>query len=446
METNIALLSGEPSGDLVGAALAKELQTLAPGIRLWGLGSTRMREAGVELLCDSGDWGAIGVVQALKVYPRVRYTTYPRVLGEIDRRRPAAVVLIDFGAFNVRVARWSKPRGHHIFYYFPPGSWRRGGTKGAELATLTDRVATPFPWSADRLAGLGVNVEFVGHPLLDLAKPSTTREAFADLLGLDAKHPIVGLLPGSRRHEIEHNLPAMLDAAMRICGEVPGTQFVVGLASPMARAMAERELDGLARRLLAMPGRGGEESGSRPKRELITPEGVRLSPEQAKEWVASRRRRCSNGQPAGMPPVVLVEGYTYDAMAHSDALIVCSGTATLEAAILGKPMVIMYRGSKLMNVERHLRRIRPEHIGMPNIIAQRRIVPELIQEEAAPATLAQLTLRYLREPEHKAAVVADLAAVRAQLGEPGASARVARMVLETAGLPAGAAEPGPGTL
>jgi lipid-A-disaccharide synthase len=438
METNLAILSGEPSGDLVGAALARELAAMAPTVALWGLGSRRMREAGVELLCDSGDWGAIGVIQALRVYPRVRYTTYPRVLREIERRRPAAVILIDFGAFNVRVARWCKPRGFRIFYYFPPGSWRRDGRHGAELAELTDRVATPFPWSAERLCALGVNAEFVGHPLLDLARPALSRDAFLTSLGLDELRPIVGLLPGSRSHEILHNLPVLFEAAARIAREAEGAQFVVALASPAARAMAERELTDFIARVRARSSTTAhapaERGGAKPERALITPEGLRITPEQAGEWTVSRRLPFASSAEAGIPPVVLVEGHTYDVIAHSDALMVCSGTATLEAAVLGTPMVILYRGSTLMNVERRLRRIRPEHIGMPNIIARRRIVPELIQEEADPDTLAALTLRYLRDPEYTAAVRSELAAVRAQLGEPGASARAARMALQTAGI------------
>lgn len=448
METNVAILSGEASGDLVGAALAREIAALAPHVALWGLGSARMRSAGVELVHDSGEWGAIGVVQALCVYPRVRYTAYPRVLREIARRHPAAVVLIDFGAFNMRVARWCKPRGFRVFYYFPPGSWRRTGRKGAELAHLTERVATPFPWSAEQLASLGVDVTFVGHPLLDLAQPALSRDAFLSSLGLDGERPIVGLLPGSRNHEILHNLPAMFDAAERIAREAEGAQFVVALASPAARAIAERELSAHFGRAQARTGGGSapDRGGARPEPALITPEGVRLTPEQAGEWAAARTNHFGAGRQPGSLPVVLVEGHTYDVIAHADTLLVCSGTATLEAAILGTPMVILYRGSRLMNLERRLRRIRPEHIGMPNIIAQRRIVPELIQEEADPATLAALTLRYLRDPEHTAAVRAELAAVRAQLGEPGASARVARMVLQTAGIDPGPCPAEPGTL
>src|SRR5437016_5185674 len=143
---NVCLLSGEMSGDAVGGALARSLRRACPDASLWGMGSRRMAEAGVELLYDSASWSAIGVVEALKVYPELRLKVLPHVIREIDRRQPRAVVLIDFGAFNVKVARYCKARGVPVLYYFPPGSWKRAGRTNAELGRITDRIATPFRW------------------------------------------------------------------------------------------------------------------------------------------------------------------------------------------------------------------------------------------------------------------------------------------------------------
>lgn len=436
----VAILSGELSGDLVGAALARDLQALQPDVSLWGMGSRHMRAAGVELLYDSADWAAIGVVDALRVYPKLRYRVLPAVLRHLAQARPHVVVLIDFGAFNMRIARWCKARGLRVFYYFPPGSWRRSGAAKQDLARFTDRIATPFPWSAERLRCIGADATFVGHPLLDIARPTLTREEFADRLGLNPEHPLIGLLPGSRRFEIEHNTGVMLEASARIARETPEAQFVFGIASPTALPIVQRIVQSAlaaAERETTHGERADTESepaarrGSR-EQVLATPEGLSLTPQEYARWLGSRRRRAQASPDAASLPVVLAQDLTYDIMAHSDALLVCSGTATLEAAIIGTPMVILYRGSRLMQAEAAVRRIRPEHIGMPNIVAGRRIVPEYIQNEATPARLAEEVLALLSRPDERARVKRDLAEVRAALGEPGASARTARMVLALA--------------
>jgi lipid-A-disaccharide synthase len=164
---------------------------------------------------------------------------------------------------------------------------------------------------------------------------------------------------------------------------------------------------------------------------LVTPEGVVVSADSLK------KRSSKGSDPRAslpFPPVVLTEGLTYDVMAHSDALIECSGTATLEAALLGTPMVILYRGSKLMEIEAKITKVRPEHFGLPNILADRRIVPELVQHEASPEALAGHTIRFIRDPAARGEVKAALAEIRKSLGESGASERTAKMTLELAGL------------
>lgn len=438
MPVNLALLSGEMSGDVVGGALARALRAAAPEVSLWGIGSRHMAASGVELLHDSADWSSIGVINALRVYPRLRFWVYPHVLHEIERRQPATVILIDFGAFNVKVARWCKARGIPVLYYFPPGSWRRSGTAGAELARITDRIATPFPWSAERLARLGAPVEFVGHPLLEIVKPSLTRAQFAERFDMEPGRPIIGLLPGSRRVEVEHNTPALLGAARLIQQELPGAQFAFGAASASAREQIEDQItqqQRLTKREVPQKTRHAESQPHRtPDARLVTPEGVLLPADVLDKKVGKRRVIQKVEENARRLPIVIAENMTYDVMAHSDVLLVCSGTATLEAAILGTPMVILYRGSRLMEMEYNLRRLnRLEHIGMPNIIAGRRIVPELIQHKASPEALAWHALRLLRNTEERAQMKESLGEVRHALGEPGASDRVARIALEMAG-------------
>lgn len=438
MPVNLALLSGEISGDMVGGALSRALRAAAPEVSLWGIGSRHMAASNVELLYDSADWSAIGVINALRVYPHLRFWVYPHTLREILKRRPATVVLIDFGAFNVQVARWCKARGIPVLYYFPPGSWRRSGTAGAELARITDRIATPFPWSAERLARLGAQVEFVGHPLLEIVRPGLRRAQFTQRFGMEPGRPIIGLLPGSRRFEVKHNTPALLGAARLIQQELPGAQFVFGAASASAREQIEDQLmqqQRLTRREVPQTQHTESQPHRGPDARLVTPEGVLLPADVLHNEKIGRPRLMQKvAESAGPLSVVIAENMTYDVMAYSDVLLVCSGTATLEAAILGTPMIILYRGSRLMEIEYNLRRLkRLEHIGMPNIIAGRRIVPELIQQEASPEALARHALRLLRNTEERARMKEALGEVRHALGEPGASDRVARIALEMAG-------------
>jgi lipid-A-disaccharide synthase len=190
---NVAICSGELSGDLIGGALARELKRLEPDIQLWGLGSHAMREAGVELLADSVSWGAISITEALGKVPGLLLNISPKVRRALRTRRPDVVVLIDFGAFNIRVARYSKQLGLKVCYYFPPGAWRRTGTQGAELARVTDLLAVPFPWAETRFRELGANAVYVGHPLLERVQTSMSREEFAAQFGMDPSRPIIGL-------------------------------------------------------------------------------------------------------------------------------------------------------------------------------------------------------------------------------------------------------------
>jgi lipid-A-disaccharide synthase len=442
LQPNVALLSGEISGDLVGGALARELQRLRPDLKLWGIGSKHMAEAGVELLYNSGEWSAISIVETLKLYPKLRWSAYPGVVQEIRRRKPAVVVLIDFGAFNVKVAYKCREAGIRVLYYIPPGSWKRKGRVRAEVARVSDKIATPFPWSEERLRSVGGNVEFVGHPLLEIVRPSLTRTQFAERFGMDAGKPIVGLLPGSRGFEVQYNTPAMLGAARIIHKQLPGAQFVFGVASAMAKARIEVALDSQIeefakdlehRREAADLSAGGSEAQS-TRLKAVTPEGVTIDADAHEFRAAARRRALQEAGKSVLPPIVLAEGLGYDVMAHSDALIACSGTATLEAAILCTPMTILYRGSKVMELEGKLLRRRPEHFGLPNIIADERIVPELLQHEASPEALAEHTLRYLTDPAAKGRVKSKLQAVKETLGSPGASERTARMALDLAGL------------
>ncbi len=343
-----------------------------------------MRSASVEILADCRGWAAIGIVESLKVAPGLRFQVYPMLLREIRRRQPSLVIPIDFGAFNVAVCRWCKRQGVRVLYYLPPGSWRKEGPLPTNLASITDAVATQFPWSDERLRTAGARSLFVGHPLLDLIGSQPPREDVLASLGFDPNDELIALLPGSRTAELVHNTPAMAEAALVVHQKRPSCRFVVALSSGSPVALVEQRM----RKLL--------------------------------------RHRDGMGRPV----VRVVQDMTHAVLASATAGLVCSGTATLEAAILQMPMVILYRGSGLMYVEYVLRRIgRLQWIGLPNIIAGRTIVPELVAAEASPENLSTALLEILSDARRRESMLRDLAGVRDSLGSPGATERTAELAL-----------------
>jgi lipid-A-disaccharide synthase len=368
-----------------------------------------MREAGVTLRFDSTHWGAMGTYEALKLAPRLLW-----VLAQVKRdllaARPDVLVLIDFGAFNARLGAWAQQQGLKVFYYFPPGSWRRGAIRPGprSLATIADRIATPFPWSAEALRAAGADAHFVGHPLLDIARPTMSREEFRHRHDIPLDALLVCHLPGSRRHELKHNWPPMREAAALLSRRVPGLTHVLALAPSVQNA----------------PGVRPPRCAGPPR-----PQGAPLPSERV--W---------SREPVGAPLVSALRppATVYDALAAADLAITKSGTVTLEAAILGQPMVILYRGSWIQEIEYYLlHRRRIQFIGMPNIILDRMAFPELIQHQASPEGIAAAALPLLTDPAARRQAAIDLDEVRAALvdgkrGDPqsGAVGRTADLLLD----------------
>ncbi len=441
----IALVAGEPSGDRQGAALIEALRALtAPReVEAWGIGGHHMAEAGVRLTRDSEPWASIGIAEVLGKLPQLLW-----VRGEFKRALkkdpPDVLVVIDSGGFNVPLARWAKQNKIcPVFYYFPPGSWRRGAkvqTGKRNLAEAADTIVTPFPWSEATLKAGGANAHFLGHPLLDLVKPALADDEFYTRFGLDPHRPVVALLPGSRRQEIQHILPPLLGGADEISRRLPGVQFVVALASesvrPMASALIRREQreGGRAARLHLLMAQAGNTLASLALPPaavpvLVTTEGLTVTlPEPLADAPAVRPPAHS-----GPAPLVICTGLTWDVLARSDLVLTKSGTATLEAMILKKPMVIVYHGSKLMAVEWKLRRrqLNLAHIGLPNILAEERVFAELMGDEATPEAIADLSMDFLLDPSRILALKEKLGEmVSANLGEPGGVRRAAEKLLE----------------
>lgn len=383
MGFSVAISAGEASGDLHGAELAKQLGLLLPNLHVWGAGGTRMRGAGVEIVADMAGCGTISIAEALKAIPHLS-VRYFRLRRELLRREPDLFVPIDFGAFNIRLAQTAHNAGIRVVYYFPPSSWRRKPRDPRKLLACGGRVVTPFPWSAELLSSQGVEARFVGHPLVDIAKATTDRQTFLDEMGLEPGYPLIGLFPGSRSHEVSEHVAPMMGCAQIVDRELGGAQFVLGATPAMA--------DDITRRVKSAGASGG-------------------------------------------PTVKVCVGRAYDCMAHSDLIITSSGTATLEAAIIGVPMVIIYRGSRVMRFEYILRSgILEEFIGMPNIVAGKGVCPELLGADVSPVKLADTVLSLLKDRSALDRMRSDLSDVRKSLGEPGAVERTARAVAELGGL------------
>jgi lipid-A-disaccharide synthase len=369
---------GEPSGDLYAGALASEILKLEPGAVITGFGSDRLRAAGASLVGDFKGLSVTGLTEALRVIPR-SWQNYRALVRSAAEARPDVFVPIDFPDFNFFPARALHKRGVPVVYYISPQlwAWRRGRIR--TMKRVADRVLVIFPFEAPFYEAAGVPVTFVGHPLLELTPPPAAREPFLRGHGLDPARPVVALLPGSRRNELRAILPDLVRTAGIIAARLPSAQFIVARAP---------HLDA----------------------ELLAP---------LADW------------PAGASRPVVVEGQTDAVLASADVAVLASGTVTVQAALHGCPMVVVYRvgpltyslGKPLVHVDTY---------AMVNLVAGSRVVPELIQDDFTPEAAAADALRVLLDPAHAAKVKADLAAVRGKLGTAGASRRAAEAVIETA--------------
>ena len=428
---SIMIVAGEASGDLHGASLAAELKQMLPSAAIRGVGGRRMCEAGVELLYDSSSWSAIGITEALKLVPRLLFA-FSKLQARLRAHPPDVLILIDFGAFNVRLGRRLHATDTKVLCYFPPSSWYRDADY-SRLSGIADRVVTPFPWSVAALKRQGFQADFFGHPLLDVVRPSLSQDVFHERFEFDAERPIIALLPGSRIQEITHNLPALLIAAARVSEEVPELQFAIPLAPTLNASVIADELG----RVPWIDIKAHDTScDPAPTADMAA------EPFDMPNRVQALAREEGLAAPAGKVCIHLLPGMAYDLLACSRAAVITSGTATVEAVILDCPMVIVYRGSRLATLEFKLRRKRIKFVGMPNIILDKAACPELIADEASPGRISELLLKLIPDSPERARMLKDLAEARAVLGEPGAVQKTARVVLELLGVdtPVGSTE------
>jgi lipid-A-disaccharide synthase len=368
----ILMVAGEVSGDLHGALLMEAILRIDPEVQFFGVGGERLGRMGMRLLYHSQSLSVVGITEVL-LKIRSIMKALRGLKQSLDRERPDLIILIDFPDFNLRLAKIAHRKGIPIFYYISPQVWAWRPKRVKLIAQWVKKMVVLFPFEVPLYEAAGVNVEWVGHPLLDIVKPTLSKEAAFQRFGLDPKQRTIALLPGSRMHEVKRLLPPLLASAQLLQKETPDLQFIIPLAPGILQGT--------------------------------------LSP-----WM----RNIS-------VPVKVVEGWTYDVMNISELLITASGTATLEAAILGKPMVIVYKVSFFSYwIGRAL--IRVDHIGLVNLVAGKEIAPELIQNDVNPQRVAEEALRILRDPILSRRMTEMMAGVRQSLGEPGAAQRAAGIV------------------
>ena len=366
------IVAGEASGDMRAAGLARALKELDPTLRLSGIGGEHMRQAGVECFGDITQLAVIGIAEVVKNLSRIK-KVFDQILKQIDTTHPDAVILVDYPGFNLRLGSEIKKRGIKIIYYVSPQVWAWREKRVLTIKKLVDRMIVLFPFEQGIYSKYGMKVDYVGHPLVDEIIVERDQTEVLKSIEFSASKTTIGLMPGSRAKEVERHLKPMLEAAQILFEQNKERQFILLKAPTIPLKLIE-------------------------------------------DMLFSYKHL----------PLKIYDGPTYDGINAMDAAIVASGTATLETALLKKPMVIIYKTSWLTYaIARAL--IKIPYIGLVNIVAGKKVVEELIQNEATAVKIANALQSALHDPK----IVDELAALKTSLGGPGASLRAAHIVLDT---------------
>ncbi len=372
-EKHILIICGEPSGDLNAASLARAILEINPAIKISAVGGNLLRQAGAKILWDIQDLGVIGLFDVLKKLPKF-FALKEFILDKINIDKPNAIILVDFSGFNLRLAKEINKKVP-VIYYVSPQVWASRSGRIKTIKEYIHKMIVLFKFEKEFYKTHGLDVDLVGHPLLDIVKPSSERKEFLSQLGLLENKTTIALLPGSRKQEIKNILPVMLKSAKIISQEIPDVQFIIAKA-PQTDADIYKQIIGKTNLNLK-----------------------------------------------------IVEGKTYDCLNTADFSLVASGTATLEAAIIGKPFAVIYK-MNLLNYLLYRPQVRVPFIGMVNIVAGKKIVPEFIQFNANPKRIANEVLNILENPSEVWRIKNDLLQVKSSLGEKGASLRAAKIITD----------------
>jgi len=370
----IMIVAGEASGDMHGADLVREMLRIDPTLNFYGIGGKKMKEEKVQILADASDMAVVGLTEVISKLGNI-FKIMNMMKRSLDERRPDLVILIDYPDFNLPLARAARKRGIKVFYYISQQvwAWRKG--RIGKIKKTVNKMAVILPFEVDTYAREGFTVNYVGHPLLDLVKANYSKQESRKKFGLAENKITIGILPGSRLSEVEKLMPELLRAAEILKKEMPDIQFVL----PLADTLEEKNVA-----------------------EIISRFSLKID---------------------------VIAGHTYEVISCTDLVLVASGTATLETALLNVPMVIVYKVSPLSYVIGRLF-IHIKNIGLVNIIAGKTIVPELIQRDASGEHIAEEALSILRNKDRKQKMVKELEAIRAKLGEPGAAIRSAQIACD----------------
>ncbi|WP_041607863.1 lipid-A-disaccharide synthase [Halobacteroides halobius] len=376
--SKIMVVAGEASGDMHATKVIKEIKKLNPDVEFFGFGGQQMKQAGVEILYDPTKLSTIGFAEAIK-HLKLMYDKLNQLEEAMKERKPDVVFLVDYSGFNMKVAKRAAKLGIPVVNYFAPSAWVWGKWRAKRMAKYGAKIASVFPMEEKVYRKAGADVEFVGHPLLDMVEPQLSYQEFKEEFKLDLTGKVIGLLPGSRQQELDSLLGPMLEAADIISSHFSITNFIL----PVAETIDQTKIK-----------------------------------EKIKDYKVD---------------VQLVTGHSYEVMEVTDLLLVASGTATLEAACLQTPMVIAYQTSwstywlgKLL--------VKLPFIGLPNIISEKEIVPELLQNEVTGSNLAKEVINILDSERKVNQIKKDLANIKAKLGPKNATKQVARLVLDTGGI------------
>lgn len=379
--SKVLVTAGEVSGDMHAARVVRKIKQKVPDTDFMGMGSSCLREEGVNVIIDPTRINAIGFLEAFKNFKIHR--SHLRTMEEcIEKEDPEVLFLVDYSGFNMLMARMAKKKGIPAVNYFPPTAWIWGKWRARWMAWTGVKIAAVFPMERNIYIKAGARTKFVGHPLLDMVKVKEDDREIYQYLEIDPHRPVVGLLPGSRTSEIDSLLPEMLNAAARIQQEKEEVQFILPLAEGIDHAEITREIS---------------------RYNLV---------------------------------VKLVKNYTYQVMQISDFIITASGTATLEATILKTPMIIIYKTSNL-SYQIGKRLLKVDNVGMPNIIANNEIVPELLQNQVTADKIYEEAINLLNRPYLISGIIKKLERVKEMLGKKGAISRTADLVIKEGDLKKG---------
>lgn len=369
----IFIICGEPSGDLLAGNLSQVIKTLDPNIQISGVGGINLANSGCEIFYNIKELAVMGLFDVLRKLPKF-FKLKKIILEKINKDKPDAVILVDFSGFNLRLAK-ALNKGVPVIYYVSPQVWASRKGRINYIKKFISMMLVLFKFEEEFYRRNGIQSTCVGHPLLDLVKPSLSQREFLENFRISPEKKIIALLPGSRKQEVKLILPIMLKAAYLINQAFPQTQFIIA-----------------------------------------------KSPNLDTQIYQNERRKFSLD-------IKIIDGRAYDCLSIAQASLVCSGTATLEAAISQKPFVIIYK-TNFLNYLLYRPQIKIPYIGMVNIVAGKKIVPEFIQFGATPEKISESILKFLQEPAATDSLTQSLQTVKDSLGSAGAAERAAKLILD----------------